>query len=426
MVASGRPSRCQLNSLADFNPLDPQVLSCPHAWWAAMRRESPVHKIDIPGVDVPTYCVTRKRDIEDVCRRTDIFSGRPNPSVWRWADFQPELEAVFADGGYKMAHTLQTSDPPVHSQYRAIATQALSRERITAMGPRVQGAIDELLAGFTSGDVQDFVQSFAIPLPLWVICDLLGLPRSDADFLVRFTDAHMRLVDPTTPLAKAVKHAELSREGQQYLVKHILERRDHPSDDFLSTLANAKGAEGQLLTLGEALSMAFIVVVAGNETTRNALGSCAYELARHPEIFARLKKEPDKVVKFVEEVLRTAAPANTTVRTVLADTEIGGTPVPKGANLFILWGSGGVDEAFWTNAEQIDLGRQNPRAHTTFGYGARLCAGNQLARMELNFSVESWLREFQRIELAAPADSIHYMPVFAMRALKTLPLRFIR
>lgn len=410
--------------LSDFNPLDPGTLSSPHPWWAAMRRESPVHRIEIPGVAVPTYCVTRKRDIEEVCRRTDLYSGKPDPSVWRWADFQPELEAVFADGGYKLAHTLQTSDPPIHAQYRAIATAALSRERVTAMRPKVQAAVDELLANARSNEVIDFVPAYAIPLPLWVICDLLGLPRSDADFLVAFTDAHMRLVDPTVPLEEAVKLAALSREGQKYLAAKIESFREAPAENLLSTIANARGANGERLSLGEAISMAFIIVVAGNETTRNALGSCAYVLAQNAGIWNRLKREPEKINNLVEEVLRTASPATTTVRTVMADTELAGTHLPKGANLFLMWGSGGLDEAFWSNAESVDLDRKNIKAHTAFGHGMRLCAGNLLARQELTVSVETWLRELDSIELAVPASDVHYAPVFAIRSLKSLPLRF--
>jgi len=168
--------------------------------------------------------------------------------------------------------------------------------------------------------------------------------------------------------------------------------------------------------------MAFIVVVAGNETTRNALGSCAYVLAQNEAVWRRLKNEPGKILNFVEEILRTASPANTTVRTVIVDTELSGTPLPKGANLFIMWGSGGLDEAFWSNPERIDLDRKNPRAHTAFGHGARLCAGNLLARLELTVSVETWLREFESMELAVAPSEIHYAPVFAMRALKSLPL----
>jgi cytochrome P450 len=409
--------------VADFNPLAADTLASPHPWWAAMRRESPVHRIEIPGVAVPTYCVTRKRDIEEVCRRTDLFSGKPDPSVWRWADFQPELEAVFSNGGYKLAHTLQTSDPPIHAQYRAIATAALSRERVAAMRPKVQAAIDQLLVAARGAEVVDFVPQYAIPLPLWVICELLGLPRDDADFLVAFTDAHMRLVDPTVPLEEAVKLAQLSRDGQRYLAQKIEAFRAAPAENFLSTIANACGANGERLSLGEAISMAFIVVVAGNETTRNALGSCAYVLAQDNGVWTRLKREPEKIPNLVEEVLRTAAPATTTVRTVTADTELAGVPLPKGANLFLMWGSGGLDEAFWAHPESVDLDRKNPKAHTAFGHGLRLCAGNLLARQELTLSVETWLRELDNIELAVPAGDVHYAPIFAIRSLKTLPVR---
>jgi cytochrome P450 len=410
-----------------YQPFDARTLSCPHAAWAMLRRESPVHKIDIPGMPVESFFVTRKQDLQYVCDHPEIFSSSPPAAAWRWGpDMGPDLNAIFDDGGWRPVHTFVTSDPPEHPTYRRVISAGMTPRKVDALAPAIQEIIDELTQALRSGETVDFMQAYAVPLPLRVIGIILGLPRKDDKFLSDFADAYMRMVDPTYPLEAAAAATREVVEGQRYLADLLLKYREAPADNLMSEYANARNAEGELMSLGEALSMATITVIGGNETTRHALGNCAYLLAKHPNLWTRLQRDRAKIPSFVEEALRTHAPSTATARGVRVDTELGGTKIPKGSCLYMLWGSGSVDEAAFADPQTVDLDRQDGRGHVSFGYGSHFCAGNRLARAELIQSVSAWLDAFERIELGAPEDEIAFAPILAFRSFHKLPLRFVR
>jgi cytochrome P450 len=410
-----------------YRPFDPKSLSCPHAAWAMLRRESPVHEVDIPGLPVAAFFVTRKQDLQYVCDHPELFSSSPPSCAWRWGpDMGPELNAIFDDGGWRPAHTFVTSDPPEHPRYRKVISGGLTPRRVDALRPAIQDIIEELTADLPSGGVVDFMAAYAVPLPLRVIGIILDLPRRDDAFLAHFADEYMRMVDPTHGAEAAAEATRHVVEGQKYLAELMHKYRAAPADNLMSDYANARGEDGELMTMNEALSMATITVIGGNETTRHALGNCAYLLAKHPALWARLQAEPEKVPAFVEEALRTHAPSTATARGVRVDTELGGVKIPAGSCLFMIWGSGSVDEAAFERPQEIDLDRKGGRGHVSFGYGSHFCAGNYLARAELIQSVKTWLRDFKSIELGAPEQDIEFAPLLAFRAFHQLKLKFIR
>jgi cytochrome P450 len=169
--------------------------------------------------------------------------------------------------------------------------------------------------------------------------------------------------------------------------------------------------------------MAMVTIIGGNETTRNGLGTVALALARDSGLRARLRENGDRIPIFIEEALRLDAPATTTARTVLQDTELGGTTLPKGAGLLLLWGSACRDEAAFRSPDNLDMTRSNARAHSAFGHGIHFCAGSQLARIELTLSVQHWLRDFETFELAVPESEVNYASVLGFRGLPSLPVR---
>jgi cytochrome P450 len=392
-----------------------------------LRKEAPVFRVDLPGSPVPVFLVTRRRELEFVTQHTEVFTNQPPRGMWRWPELhEPEVAQAFAAAGHKPMNTLQASDPPQSVMYRRLIDEALSRRGVKGLEPRIEQVVRSLLDDIPSGTSVDFVESFSVPLPLLIVCLLMDLPYEDAAYVRRYTDEFALLVDPVTPSERAAQAAAVLADGYRYLERHILAYRARPADNLLSAIANARFEDDRPATMQECLSIAHVAVIAGNETTRNALSSTMYNLVRRPDLWRVLKADPALIPEFVEETLRTAAPANTTPRVALADVELGGVTVPKGACLFMMWGSGSLDEEVFSNAAEFDLSRRNKRQHTTFGIGVHFCAGLHLARRELCVAVGQWLQEFDRVEFAVPEHEIHYEPSFAFHAFGHLPLRFTR
>jgi cytochrome P450 len=403
------------------NPFAPAQMSAPMMGWAKMRRDTPILRLD--GGAAPIFIVTRKPDIEAIAGNTTAFSNNPVESVWRWGnDMEPEIAELFAAAGYKVVLTLQASDPPMSLQYRKIVETALNRKRIHELQAPIQARADELLAAIPEGQRVNFVDAFSVPLTLGMICLILGLPYSDADFIRGFTDDFTHMIDPSRAMPDALECAAAVVDGFKYIHGKMKYFTEHPDESLLSVIA-AANTDQRPLTLEERLSMAHVLIIAGNETTRNATSSAMYVAATQPEIWARLKAEPARIPDFVEEVLRLYGPATTTPRTVLQDIEIGGVMLPKGACVFPMWASAGHDEETFGHPFEIDLDRRNKRAHLTFGMGVHHCVGSYLARAEMNIAVQSWLRDFDKVELALPASEVKFDPIFAFQAFSDLPIK---
>ncbi len=405
----------------------PENLSCPHATWAKLRDECPVARVTLPGPEEGTYLVSRKSDLEFIGQHPELFKSEVDTRVWRWGgDLGPEFAAIFADGGYRPVHTIVSSDPPRAQRYRKIALEALSPVKVKARTQMVQRIIDDLIAPMPDGEAFDFRAAFTVPLPLRVIIAVFGLPLQDEEFIYWFTCEHLSLVDPVTPIPRAQENARALVSAQKYLARKIAAFRTAPEDNFLSFIANWRDESGDLLTMEEALSMAFVTLIGGNETTRNALTTAALILARDRSIWNQLAADPDLVPAFCEEVVRYGTPATMTPRQVATETELAGVAMPKGAAVYMLWGSGSHDERYFESPAQFRMDRPNARNHTSFGAGLHHCAGVHLARMEMTMSVRAWLTAFEAIELAVPEEEITYEPAFAIRAIPRLPVRVRR
>lgn len=413
-----------MNAVSKFNPFAPDHLSKPADGYALMRRDAPLFRMDLPG-PAPVYMATRKRDIEAIARDTATFSNTPVPSVWRWGEFDPAIAEVFEDSGYKVVHTLQASDPPLSQVYRKIAEQALNRKKVAEMEPEISRITGRLMDALPEGESFNFVDRFSVPLPLEVICLILGMPYEDAAFLKFYSDEFTHLVDPVHPLPRAIEATRTIVKGYRYFADMIERLQQQPDDSLTSIIANAE-VDGVPLTIEERLSMVHVLIIAGNETTRNALSSAMLVLATRPDIWARLVDDQALVPDFVEEVLRMHAPAATTPRTVMRDTVFDGVALQRGSTVFLMWASAGQDEASFENPMQFDLDRPNKRAHITFGMGVHHCLGSFLARAELTAAVRRWIAEFEKVELAVSEEEVRYDPVFGFHSLSDLPLKIRR
>jgi cytochrome P450 len=401
-------------------------LKCPYAIWAKMRAQCPVPRVSLGPTGQDAFLITRKEDLEFVATRPDLFRSEVDETVWRWGnDLGPEFKPIFDDGGYRTVHTIVTADPPAAHRYRAIVLEALSAKRVRERRPALQQIIDQLMADIPRGDREpfDLREIFCVPMPLLTILDIMGLPHADADLIYGFTCEALSLFDPSTPIPTALENARTLVKAQKYLAPRIEQYRQIPADNFLSFIACSRDENGALLSMEECLSIAFITIIGGNETSRNALTTAGFLLARDPALWTALRADPGKIEAFVDEAIRFGAPAVVTPRQVVQDTELAGVAMPKGAPVYMLWASGSHDERYFEAPEEIRLDRKAGRAHTSFGYGVHHCAGIHLARAELIMSVSTWLGAFESMELAVPADEIAFEPVWAIRAIGKLPVR---
>lgn len=409
-------------ALEDFDPLDPASLRCPHAGWALLRRESPVHPMALPGADIPIYLVTRKEEIKYVCQRPDLFSNTPPICLFRWGDFEAEVAEAFSSvSEYNVVHTLQSTDPPDAQRFRKIISKFISVKTVKEIDDLIRAVIVRLVASLPLNEEFDFVKQFAERMPLEVICHVLDLPL-DWEMLLEYTENHMVLTDAVSPPEAAVKAAAKVAKGYNYLAKHVKAARAAPRDGLLSAYANARFDDGELFPIEEAISMVSATLLAGNETTRDAISTIMFELAKRPKTWDRLRADPALIPEFVEEALRLNAPVNTTMRTVREDTELAGVKLSKGSALCLIWGSGSRDEEVFDSPDELWIDRANKRSHTTFGLGLHHCAGSSLARVELAVTVEEFTKRFERLQLAAPPEQIAYLPTFMNRSLHHLPL----
>ncbi|MET0660452.1 MAG: cytochrome P450 [Steroidobacteraceae bacterium] len=404
---------------AVFNP---QTLASPYALWARLRAQAPLQRIDIPGIQRPVYLVARRADVQQVAGDPQTYASVVPSEVWRWGDLGPVLQPHLLAQGWPIVHTIASADPPLHARYRKLVGPMFLPSKVKLLVSKLQASIDELLQQLPRGERFDFMDKFAVPLPIMMISDMLGLPREDRERVRRYTDTFVRMVDPSTPPDEASQAVTLFAEGQHYMARRIERLEREPDDSVMSDVANARDDDGQPFSMEERLSLGYMLMAAGNETTRNALSLSAYYLATQPELWQALKSDREKVGQFIDEALRVGTPAVLNPRFVTRDTELAGEPIAAGAIVFMLWGSANRDESTFADADQIRLERTNTRSHMAFGFGIHSCVGAPLARQELNLSVHSWLNAFDSMALAVPREVVQHAPLFAFRTFPELPL----
>jgi len=332
---------------------------------------------------------------------------------------------VVAEGlpGPVFARHMLNVDPPDHTRLRRLVAGAFSVRRIEALQPRVEAIVDELLdaiAAAAPDDPIDLVASFAFPLPFTVICELLGVPEPDRGALGRELTA---LLSPTsTPdeyaRAKAASDAVVAMLGQL-----VDSKRHAPGDDLVTGLLEARDGD-ERLTHQELLSTIFQLIVAGHDTTTSLIGNSVVALLRHPDQFALLRGDPDRIVAAVEEFLRYDAPVpHSTFRYAVEPVDIGGTTIPAGAQVIISLAAANHDGQHYAEPETLDIDRPYVR-HLAFGHGIHFCLGAALARMEGQLALAALLDRFPQLRLAGRPDDLHWGhgDGLVLRGLSQLPV----
>jgi cytochrome P450 RapN len=314
--------------------------------------------------------------------------------------------------------TIDTMDPPDHTRLRRLVSHAFTTRRVERLRPRVQEIAADLLGRMADqGPPADLVQALAFPLPITVICELLGVPSQDQDRFSRWADA-LRTFG-----AFAQEEVDQAREELNgYLVDMVAWRREQPTDDLISALVTARDDQDRL-SEQELISISGTLLMAGYDTTAHAIANYAYTLLTHPRQLALLRAHPDLLPKAIEELLRITplGIAGDSVRIATEDVQVADVLVRSGEAVVARGPSGNRDRSVFTNPDQLDITRA-PNPHLTFGYGIHRCLGASLARMELQVALGSLLARFPYLGLAVPVEEVTWKHDKLLRGPRVLPV----
>ena len=320
--------------------------------------------------------------------------------------------------GQSLSHHMLNTDPPEQGRLRKLVNKAFTPRAVEQLRPRVEEICADLLAAMRRQQELDLLEAFAVPLPIRMICELLGVPEADRAVFRGWSNTLVSAL-PQDVLGEA------SAAMSTYLQGLIRAKRDDPDSDMLSALATVSEG-GDRLTDDELVSMAFLLLAAGHETTVNLIGNGMLALLTHPDQLAALRADRSRLPNAIEEFLRYDGPVNqATLRFTAEPVEICGARIPEGEFVMISIDSANHDSARFPDPDVFDIGR-DPAGHLAFGHGIHYCLGAPLARLEGEVAFTGLLDSFDRIELAVPADQLEWRYSVVMRGLERLPVRLGR
>ncbi|GAA2332446.1 cytochrome P450 [Streptomyces kunmingensis] len=393
----------QLADLTDDFVVDP------YSVFSALRPRGPVHHVRFPTGD-ESWLVVGHAEV-----RAAFADPRMRNDVRHSADFED-------DGLYAVGRNMLQADPPDHTRLRTLVAREFTARRVQALRPRVQEAAGTLLDAVAADGRTDLVASYAYPLPLTIICELLGVPDADRAAFRAWSTKVVALDDPE-------QSAQASQEMAVYLAglaEQKRQQRNAAESDLLHALVRTHDSDGaDRLTPEELLGMAFLLLVAGHETTVNLIANSVHLLLSHPEQLAALRAEPDLLEGAVEETLRFESPAPAgTYRYAVEPVDLGGVHIPAGARVVLSIAAANRDPARFPAPDRFDIRRDaaTTRAHLAFGHGLHHCLGAPLARLEATLALRILLERFPR--LAFDGDGTPEWRASLMRGLQELPVRW--
>ena len=408
-------SKVELSELDFFSA---EVQECPFHVYQQLQEEAPVWQM--PGTNV--FVVTRYDDIREIIRDPGRFSSSFS-ALLNTGSSNEEVNTIYGQG-YEMVETLLTQDPPRHRVYRNLVNKVFSNKRIEGMRSEVEKMSNELIDQWIDEPEVDLLNRFCVPLPIYVISDQLGVPRSELSLIKKWSDASASRLGRLADEEEQIQNAKDIVEFQHYFAALLDRMREAPEDNIISDLANNTIDEGRLLTKPEALGMIQQILVAGNETSTSAIAGGVVLLIQNPDQQAMLRQHPDLIPAAVEEILRLETPTSGMWRRATADTEIGGVDIPEGAFLMVRFAAGNRDESIFTEGGAMSVARENADSHLAFGQGTHFCLGAQLARMEMQVALTGLLNRTTDWALVEGKNPLKHSPNVLLRGLTDLHISF--
>ncbi len=402
--------------------VDPILRRNPYAFYKDLRDNHPV--CIMPQTDF--YMVSRYDLGVEVMKNFEDFANSFPAGHTSFVNFDPEADALLEEVGYgRRVPTVVFSDPPLHTKWRKIVSHLLKPSVVKGMEGKVIEIVNLLLSRITEDGVHDLVQAVFVPLPMYMLADWIGIDRDDYPRFKRWSLAANYTLQPPLSKETRMEYARTIAEMQHYLVAMMEERRDNPREDMISYLLEVKLGDERVLTDKEILSLLETLLVAGNETTTNAMGNALLLLTQDKALEARLRAEPELIHPFVEEALRLETSVTGVFRRAVRDVKVGDVVIPEGAKVFVSLAAGDRDERQFEDADQVRLDRPRMRDHIAFGHGYHNCIGKDLARLEMVNFFRIFLETFESFELTVPLSEVKYHPLMGLKGLSEMPLRLV-
>lgn len=384
----------RLESGVAYNLLSQDIRADPYSKYEALRRKDPVHQIRLRK---STWILTRFEDADAVLRDNQRFgvAGR--------------------DYGYIPYISMLDQDPPEHTRIRNLVSKAFTPRSIAELEPRIRNTVDQLLDRLAGRKRFDLIHEIAYPLPVIIIAEMLGVPPEDREQFNEWSNVASLTVDPLLKPEQITQVRQTVEELFDYFEGMVAARRERPQNDLISALVAAE-EEGQYLSREDLLINLTLILVAGNETTRNLIGNGTLALLHSPEQLQRLRDEPDLLDSAIDELLRYDSPVQLDSRIAREPVKIGTKEIPRGGAVLCALGSANRDPEAFPNPDVLDIGRTE-RNHLAFGRGIHYCLGSPLARLEGRIAFESLLSRYRSIHLV---EEPRYRDQIVLRGLEEL------
>ena len=368
----------RMESGVAYNPVSDSVRNNPYDIYAELRSKDPIHRMRL----INAWVLTRYEDVDMVLRDHRRFSNHDDE-----------------DREYR---SMLFHDPPDHTRLRSLVSRAFTPRSVAELEPKIQRLVTELLDDIEGRDRFDLISDFAFPLPVTVIAEMLGVPAQDVDRFRDWSNDIALTVEPTLDDEQTRRMEESFQELLDYFEDIIERRLKEPQDDMITALLNVE-AEGDRLSRGELLSTLTLLLVAGNETTRNFIGNGMLALLKHPDQLQRLRDNPDMLDSALDELLRYDSPVQMDQRMVYEDVEIRGHHIRAGQRVINAIGAANRDPEVFANPDKLDIGRRE-KSHLSFGRGIHYCLGSPLAMLEGRVAFSRLLDRFSSINLVSEPE----------------------
>jgi len=412
-------------SIAGFDPADAAAQQDPFPHYRALRRDAPVYRHPKTGV----YFVSRYASVRQVLAEPETYSSKFSNAATM--PDNPELLVQLGQIASKAADwlpprpTMVTADPPVHTRYRKAVAPLIGPRRIRAMEERIRGIARHLIADWPDSGRVDFKRDFAEKLPVRMIAGLLGVADARVPEIDQWSDDCVAAIGADIDDQARLDAMQGMVDMMHFWAGEIEARRATPGDDLISELVHVEltlpGEAPRKLDVAELISIIAQLQVAGKEASTKGMNEVLKMVAERPDVWKRMRDEPDWIGNVVEEGMRMATPNQGLYRTATADSVIDGVEIPDGSTLWVMFGSANRDEAQFPDPDRFDADRPNLREHLAFGIGAHFCIGAPLARAELRISLEELTKRFETVRLADDLELV-YEPSFILRGLEELQL----